>query len=134
MGNGDARLWQWRSSAPFASSRRPRRRRASWQSSLVTRCAGRARGAPTAWRIVGIAPRAVFEERRLKRELPGYADYMTRARYRRVFAALDLGSPGHEPFTLSAGRASALSFTATLGCVLPAPAKGVANLINRGGN
>jgi protein-S-isoprenylcysteine O-methyltransferase Ste14 len=34
--------------------------------------------------IAGMAPRAVFEERLLKRELPGYADYMTRVRYRLV--------------------------------------------------
>jgi protein-S-isoprenylcysteine O-methyltransferase Ste14 len=34
--------------------------------------------------IAGIAPRAVFEERLLKRDLPGYADYMRRVRYRLV--------------------------------------------------
>jgi protein-S-isoprenylcysteine O-methyltransferase Ste14 len=34
--------------------------------------------------IAGMAPRAVFEERLLKRELPGYADYMTRVRYRLI--------------------------------------------------
>jgi protein-S-isoprenylcysteine O-methyltransferase Ste14 len=34
--------------------------------------------------IAGIAPRAVFEERLLKRDLPGYADYMARVRYRFV--------------------------------------------------
>jgi len=34
--------------------------------------------------VAGIAPRAVFEERLLKRELPGYADYMTRVRYRLI--------------------------------------------------
>jgi protein-S-isoprenylcysteine O-methyltransferase Ste14 len=34
--------------------------------------------------ILGIAPRAVFEERLLKRELPGYADYMKRVRYRLI--------------------------------------------------
>jgi len=34
--------------------------------------------------IVGIAPRAVFEERLLRRDLPGYAEYMTRVRYRLV--------------------------------------------------
>ena len=34
--------------------------------------------------ILGIAPRAVFEERLLKRGLPGYADYMKRVRYRLI--------------------------------------------------
>ena len=34
--------------------------------------------------IAGMAPRAVFEERLLERELPGYADYMTRVRYRLI--------------------------------------------------
>lgn len=34
--------------------------------------------------IAGMAPRAVFEERLLRRELPGYADYMTRVRYRLI--------------------------------------------------
>jgi protein-S-isoprenylcysteine O-methyltransferase Ste14 len=34
--------------------------------------------------IAGIAPRAVFEERLLKRDLPGYADYMGRVRYRLI--------------------------------------------------
>jgi protein-S-isoprenylcysteine O-methyltransferase Ste14 len=34
--------------------------------------------------IVGLAPRAIFEERLLKRELPGYADYMNRVRYRLI--------------------------------------------------
>jgi protein-S-isoprenylcysteine O-methyltransferase Ste14 len=34
--------------------------------------------------IAGIAPRAVFEERLLERDLPGYADYMRRVRYRLV--------------------------------------------------
>jgi protein-S-isoprenylcysteine O-methyltransferase Ste14 len=34
--------------------------------------------------IAGIAPRAVFEERLLKRDLPGYADYMRRVRYRLI--------------------------------------------------
>ncbi len=34
--------------------------------------------------IAGIAPRAVFEERLLERELPGYADYTRRVRYRLV--------------------------------------------------
>jgi len=32
--------------------------------------------------VLAIAPRAMFEERLLKRELPGYADYMKRVRYR----------------------------------------------------
>jgi len=32
--------------------------------------------------LVGIAARAVFEERLLRRELPGYAEYMKRVRYR----------------------------------------------------
>jgi protein-S-isoprenylcysteine O-methyltransferase Ste14 len=32
--------------------------------------------------IAGIAPRAVFEERLLQRELPGHAEYMKRVRYR----------------------------------------------------
>jgi protein-S-isoprenylcysteine O-methyltransferase Ste14 len=34
--------------------------------------------------ILGLAPRAVFEERLLKRELPGYAEYMTRVRWRLI--------------------------------------------------
>jgi protein-S-isoprenylcysteine O-methyltransferase Ste14 len=34
--------------------------------------------------VLGIAPRAVFEERLLERELPGYADYMKHVRYRLV--------------------------------------------------
>jgi protein-S-isoprenylcysteine O-methyltransferase Ste14 len=34
--------------------------------------------------VLAIAPRAVFEERLLKQELPGYADYMKRVRYRLV--------------------------------------------------
>jgi protein-S-isoprenylcysteine O-methyltransferase Ste14 len=34
--------------------------------------------------IVGIASRAVFEERLLQRDLPGYADYMRRVRYRLI--------------------------------------------------
>jgi protein-S-isoprenylcysteine O-methyltransferase Ste14 len=34
--------------------------------------------------IAGLAPRAVMEERVLKRDLPGYADYMTRVRYRLI--------------------------------------------------
>jgi protein-S-isoprenylcysteine O-methyltransferase Ste14 len=34
--------------------------------------------------IAGIARRAVFEERLLRRELPSYADYMTRVRHRLV--------------------------------------------------
>jgi protein-S-isoprenylcysteine O-methyltransferase Ste14 len=34
--------------------------------------------------ITGMAPRAVCEERLLKRELSGYADYMTRVRYRLI--------------------------------------------------
>ena len=34
--------------------------------------------------ILGIVPRAVFEERLLKRELPGYAEYMQRVRYRLI--------------------------------------------------
>ncbi len=34
--------------------------------------------------IAGIAQRAVFEERLLKRDLPGYGDYLTRVRYRLV--------------------------------------------------
>ena len=32
----------------------------------------------------GMAPRAVYEERLLKRDLPGYADYMKRVRYRLI--------------------------------------------------
>ena len=32
--------------------------------------------------IVGIASRAVFEERLLQRDLPGYADYAARVRFR----------------------------------------------------
>jgi protein-S-isoprenylcysteine O-methyltransferase Ste14 len=34
--------------------------------------------------VIGLAPRAVFEERMLQRDLPGYAGYMTRVRYRLV--------------------------------------------------
>jgi protein-S-isoprenylcysteine O-methyltransferase Ste14 len=34
--------------------------------------------------IAAIAPRAVMEERLLKRDLPGYANYMTRVRYRLI--------------------------------------------------
>ena len=34
--------------------------------------------------IVGLAPRAIFEERLLKRDLPGYADYMKIVRYRLI--------------------------------------------------
>src|SRR5262245_43235751 len=34
--------------------------------------------------VAGMAPRAVFEERLLEREVPGYADYMTRVRYRLI--------------------------------------------------
>ena len=34
--------------------------------------------------VAGLAPRAVFEERLLKRDLPGYADYMRRVRYRLI--------------------------------------------------
>jgi protein-S-isoprenylcysteine O-methyltransferase Ste14 len=34
--------------------------------------------------IAGMAPRAVFEERLLQRELPGYTEYMTRVRYRLI--------------------------------------------------
>jgi protein-S-isoprenylcysteine O-methyltransferase Ste14 len=34
--------------------------------------------------IAGLAPRAVAEERLLQRELPGYADYMTRVRFRLI--------------------------------------------------
>jgi protein-S-isoprenylcysteine O-methyltransferase Ste14 len=34
--------------------------------------------------VLGLAPRAVFEERLLRRDLPGYADYMSRVRYRLV--------------------------------------------------
>jgi protein-S-isoprenylcysteine O-methyltransferase Ste14 len=34
--------------------------------------------------FAGIAPRAVLEERLLKRELPGYADYMKRVRHRLI--------------------------------------------------
>ena len=34
--------------------------------------------------IAGLACRAVFEERLLRRDLPGYADYMTRVRYRLI--------------------------------------------------
>jgi protein-S-isoprenylcysteine O-methyltransferase Ste14 len=34
--------------------------------------------------ILGLAPRAVFEERLLKRDLPGYQDYMRRVRYRLI--------------------------------------------------
>jgi protein-S-isoprenylcysteine O-methyltransferase Ste14 len=34
--------------------------------------------------LAGLMPRAIAEERMLKRELPGYADYMTRIRYRLI--------------------------------------------------
>jgi protein-S-isoprenylcysteine O-methyltransferase Ste14 len=34
--------------------------------------------------IAGLAPRAIFEERLLKRDLPGYANYMSRVRYRLI--------------------------------------------------
>jgi protein-S-isoprenylcysteine O-methyltransferase Ste14 len=34
--------------------------------------------------VGGVASRAVLEERLLERELPGYADYMTRVPYRFV--------------------------------------------------
>jgi protein-S-isoprenylcysteine O-methyltransferase Ste14 len=34
--------------------------------------------------IAGVAPRAVFEERLLERELPGYAEYKRRVRYRLI--------------------------------------------------
>ena len=34
--------------------------------------------------VLGMAPRAVFEERLLQRDLPGYAAYMTRVRYRLI--------------------------------------------------
>jgi protein-S-isoprenylcysteine O-methyltransferase Ste14 len=34
--------------------------------------------------VAGMAPRAVFEERLLQRNLPGYADYMCRVRYRLI--------------------------------------------------
>jgi protein-S-isoprenylcysteine O-methyltransferase Ste14 len=34
--------------------------------------------------MVGIASRAVFEERLLQRHLPGYADYIRRVRYRLI--------------------------------------------------
>jgi protein-S-isoprenylcysteine O-methyltransferase Ste14 len=34
--------------------------------------------------VAGIAPRAVLEERLLERELPGYAGYVTRVRYRLI--------------------------------------------------
>ena len=34
--------------------------------------------------LAGMAPRAVFEERLLKRDLPGYADYMQRVRWRLI--------------------------------------------------
>jgi protein-S-isoprenylcysteine O-methyltransferase Ste14 len=34
--------------------------------------------------VAGIAPRAIFEERLLKRDLQGYADYMIRVRYRLI--------------------------------------------------
>jgi protein-S-isoprenylcysteine O-methyltransferase Ste14 len=37
---------------------------------------------PVPLMVLGIAPRAMFEERLLKQELPGYADYMKRVRYR----------------------------------------------------
>jgi protein-S-isoprenylcysteine O-methyltransferase Ste14 len=33
---------------------------------------------------MGISARAVQEERKLQRELPGYADYITRVRYRLI--------------------------------------------------
>jgi protein-S-isoprenylcysteine O-methyltransferase Ste14 len=34
--------------------------------------------------VLGLAPRAVLEERLLQKDLPGYADYMSRVRYRLV--------------------------------------------------
>jgi protein-S-isoprenylcysteine O-methyltransferase Ste14 len=34
--------------------------------------------------IAGMAPRAVFEERLLRRELQGYAEYTARVRYRLI--------------------------------------------------
>ena len=34
--------------------------------------------------IAGLLRRAIFEERLLKRDLPGYADYMNRVRYRLI--------------------------------------------------
>jgi len=34
--------------------------------------------------VAGLAPRAVLEERVLRRELPGYEDYMRRVRFRLV--------------------------------------------------
>jgi protein-S-isoprenylcysteine O-methyltransferase Ste14 len=34
--------------------------------------------------IAGLAPRAMAEERLLKRELPGYGDYMTRVHFRLI--------------------------------------------------
>jgi protein-S-isoprenylcysteine O-methyltransferase Ste14 len=34
--------------------------------------------------IAAMAPRAVMEERLLERELPGYAEYVRRVRYRLV--------------------------------------------------
>jgi protein-S-isoprenylcysteine O-methyltransferase Ste14 len=34
--------------------------------------------------LAALMPRAVFEERMLERQLPGYADYMSRVRYRLV--------------------------------------------------
>lgn len=34
--------------------------------------------------LVGLAPRAIFEERMLERQLPGYDNYMKRVRYRLV--------------------------------------------------
>jgi protein-S-isoprenylcysteine O-methyltransferase Ste14 len=34
--------------------------------------------------LVGLAPRAVAEEKLLNRELPGYAEYMARVRYRLI--------------------------------------------------
>jgi protein-S-isoprenylcysteine O-methyltransferase Ste14 len=34
--------------------------------------------------IAGLLPRAIFEERLLKRDLPGYADYINRVRYRLI--------------------------------------------------
>ena len=34
--------------------------------------------------VAGMALRAVFEERLLRQNLPGYADYMSRVRYRLI--------------------------------------------------
>jgi protein-S-isoprenylcysteine O-methyltransferase Ste14 len=34
--------------------------------------------------VAGLASRAVFEERLLRRTLPGYADYVSRVRYRLI--------------------------------------------------